>query len=189
MSESDDSTEAKVSAFLKKEQENQMKEWEKARELIKDYDNRLHDLRKFGFSFITGLLTIGSLVTQTIARGVTTNNIEITGESTEIIAGPFNLGVFIITIMLIVALHLFDKNYRVFQEAANTRIKVLERKLNLELSEAVTVRYETREKSGKGKILSSQKSLYLRSNILKKFSLPELRLLKSCRDSFYIFLS
>jgi hypothetical protein len=34
-----------------------------------------------------------------------------------------------------------DKDYVIFQEAANTRARVLERELNLELSDVITVRY------------------------------------------------
>jgi hypothetical protein len=44
---------------------------------------------------------------------------------------------------LILALHLIDKSYRVFQKATATRALVLERKLNIELSETIAERHRS----------------------------------------------
>jgi hypothetical protein len=127
--------------YLSKENDNQYKEWEKTREVFKDYDTRLHELRKYGFSFVTALLTVGSFLTQTITDQIST------ATETEIktpMSNVFNLGVFIVTLLLIVALHLFDKNYRIFEQAAYTRAVVIERKLNMELTEIIGARHRNR---------------------------------------------
>jgi hypothetical protein len=133
--------------YLTQENENQMKEWDKAREVLKDYDTRLHELRKYGFSFVTALLTAGSFITQAISSSLSESTSGTTSvETSAPIPGIFNLGVFVVTLMLIVALHLLDRNYRAYQQAAYNRAKVLERKLNLELSETIE------EKHGRDKI-------------------------------------
>ncbi|MHB8105519.1 MAG: hypothetical protein ACYDG5_08320 [Dehalococcoidales bacterium] len=101
------------------------KEWEKAREVLSFFDDKLHDLRKYGFSFLTVLLT---------------------GESFLVplkLPDLVLLGVFTITLLLICTLHLIDKNYVSFQEAAYSRAMVLERRLNMELSEMIATRYTT----------------------------------------------
>lgn len=149
---------------LETENANQMTEWEKIRELFKDYDDRLHELRKYGFSFVTALLTVGVFATKAITSAITGSAAEGTANATVAAqastnggADPnlFNLGLFIVTLMLILALHFFDKNYRVFQEAALTRAKVIERKLNLELSETISGRY------GRDRILHRVLYVYL----------------------------
>jgi hypothetical protein len=114
--------------------EKHKKEWEEARGVLKFYDERLHDLRKYGFSFLTALLAAGSILSE-IVPGAT--------PPSTITPDKVKLAVFVVTLMLIVALHLFDKNYRVFQQAAFTRALVLERKLNIELSEIISDRYKS----------------------------------------------
>lgn len=123
---------------VKSEAEYQQKEWEIAREVLKNYDERLHDIRKYGFSFVTALLTIDAFVTKTIVDKTITD-VEATSKIT--VAGLFNLGIFVVTLMLVVALHLLDRNYQVFSHAAYTRAKVIERKLNLEISEIIGARH------------------------------------------------
>jgi hypothetical protein len=46
-----------------------------------------------------------------------------------------------VTLTLIVALHLVDRIYRVFQDAAATRANILEKFLNLELTEVIGTKY------------------------------------------------
>jgi hypothetical protein len=148
---------------LETENANQMKEWDKAREILRDYDERLHDLRKFGFSFVTALLTVGAFATNAITSTLTDSAAQGTANATAAQAASsqssipelFNLGIFIVTLILIVALHYFDKNYRVFQQAACTRAMVIERKLNLELTEIIKDRY------GRGRIIQNILTVYL----------------------------
>jgi hypothetical protein len=112
-----------------------MSEWQTARSLLAAYDNNLHDLRKFGFTFLTGLLAAESiLLPSTTTPGGSSG-----------LPDYLKLGVFFVTLLLIFALHLIDENYLVFEDAASTRALVLERELNLELTEIVGDRYQKGE--------------------------------------------
>ncbi|MGO9527545.1 MAG: hypothetical protein ACLPT4_15550 [Verrucomicrobiia bacterium] len=104
---------------------NYLEEWKQARSVLQFFDDKLHDLRKYGFSFLTALLTAESF----LATG--------TNQPTDAV----KLAVLCVTLLLIVALYLLDTNYRVFQEATATRALVLERRLNLELSDVIAYRY------------------------------------------------
>jgi hypothetical protein len=130
---------------LDKDSDNHLEEWKGARATLQFFDDKLHDLRKHGFSFLTGLFAAGSILSEIVPEA--TSGSAITPEKVK-------LGVFIVTLMLIVALHLLDRNYRLFQQAAFTRAMVLERKLNLELSEAISMRHRS------SKISSSVLAVY-----------------------------
>ena len=111
------------------------KEWEKARDILKEFDDRLHDLRKFGFSFLTALLTGSTILFESwLAAGP--------GDEGTPLPEFVKLAILVITMGLLVVLYLNDRNYRVFQRAAATRATVLERKLNLELTEVIAQRYQ-----------------------------------------------
>jgi len=119
-----------------KDRANHLEEWKKARDVLKSFDDKLHDLRKYGFSFVTALLTVeGILITggHATTRGGTA------------LSDGAKFAVFGVTLLLILALHLIDQNYRVYQRAANMRARILERKLNLELSETITDRYKAED--------------------------------------------
>jgi hypothetical protein len=125
-----DSEKEKASNHLDSDNANHIEEWKQARDVLKSYDEHLHDLRKYGFSFLTALLAAGAILTPAIT------------ESTDAeIPNFIKFAVFAVTLLLIAALHLLDRNYRVFQDAAVTRALILERKLNIELSEVITTRY------------------------------------------------
>ncbi len=130
---------------LDKESTNHIEEWKKARDTLQSFDDKLHDLRKHGFSFLTGLFAIGSILSEIVPGAA---------DGSTITPEKVKLGVFIVTLMLIVALHLLDRNYRGFQQAAFTRAMVLERKLNLELSEAISARHR------KGRIAPNVLAVY-----------------------------
>ena len=115
-----------------------MTEWQSARDLLTAYDNNLHDLRKFGFTFLTGLLAAESI----LLPSTSTSSTGSTGLPEYV-----KLGVFLVTLLLVFTLHLIDENYLVFEQAASTRALVLERELNLELTEVIGNRYQ-REKVG-----------------------------------------
>jgi hypothetical protein len=113
---------------------NHQKEWEMSRATLQFFDDKLHDLRKYGFSFLTALLTAGSILTPVILSDTSTT-----------VQYTVKLAVFVVTLMLITALHLFDVNYRIFQQAVLTRVLVLERELNLELSEVISDRHTSKK--------------------------------------------
>jgi hypothetical protein len=112
-------------------QENDMteKEWETARDVLQKFDDRIHDLRKYGFSFVTALLTAQSLLIPYV-------------KDTTSVPDDVKLGVIAITLLLIVTLRLLEKNYQLFQAAAATRALILETRLNLELTETISQRYK-----------------------------------------------
>ena len=109
-----------------------MEEWKQARYVLKSYAERLHDLRKYGFSFLTALLAAGAILTPAIEKSTESS-----------VPNEVKFAVFTVTLLLIAALHLLDRYYRFIQEAADARALILERKLNIELSEVITVRYRT----------------------------------------------
>lgn len=98
-------------------------EWKVARDMLDKFDDRINDLRKFGFTFLSGLIAADAL--------------------TKLWAAPddrIRLSVVIITLLLTVALMVLDKNYILFQDAAAIRAKILEVRLNLELTETISFR-------------------------------------------------
>ena len=109
-----------------------MEEWKSARKLLGQFDDRLHDLRKYGFSFITALLA---------AESILIPGPEAKAAGQAVIPDRIKLAVMLATLLLIMGMRLMDKHYRLFQEAAMVRAKIIERSLNLELSDAIAFRY------------------------------------------------
>jgi hypothetical protein len=121
-----------------------LEEWKQARDVLKTFDDRVHDLRKYGFTFITGLITVQGLLLPWIPPS---------GQQGAIgIPDPVKFGVLIATSLLIIVLRWFDGNYQGFLYGAATRAKVIERFMNLELTDEISVRYEI-EKLGRPKII------------------------------------
>jgi len=100
-----------------------MSEWQAARDVLDSYDERLHDLRKVGFSFVTGLLTVDALLT-------TSSN------------PNWKLAALLGTLFLIVPLDLVDRNYRAIEIAASIRAQILERRSRMDLTQAITRMFE-----------------------------------------------
>ncbi len=103
--------------------DNGLDEWKAARDVFDKFDDRISDLRKFGFTFLSGLIAADAL--------------------TKLFNAPddrIRLGVVGITLLLTVALMVLDKNYQLFQFAAGIRAKILETRLNLELTETIAFR-------------------------------------------------
>jgi hypothetical protein len=105
-----------------------MTEWQATQADLLKFDDYLHDIRKYGFSFVTGLLTVDVLFSS--------------GNSN------FKLAVLIGTMALIVVLFVIDRNYRVFNAAANLRATVLERRSPVELSQTIGRLYESQRVGG-----------------------------------------
>jgi hypothetical protein len=124
-------TSSKLETSSGKDRATHLDEWKKARDILQFFDGKLHDLRKYGFSFVTALLTVEGILLLR-SGGVTMSD-------------SAKVAVFGVTMLLILALHLIDQNYKFYQRAANMRALVLERKLNLELSEIITDRYKAKD--------------------------------------------
>ncbi len=107
-----------------------LEEWQEARAVLARFDDNLHDLRKYGFSFVTGLLTADTLLGQAAAN------------ANVVVSDYVKLAVFVVTLGLICTLRLLDKHYRRFQEAAAVRARILENRLNLDLSGTIAYFYD-----------------------------------------------
>ncbi len=109
-----------------------LKEWEVARDTVRGFDDKLHELRKFGFSFLTVLLTAESiLIPGPLAESL----------KEVALPGIVRLSILLITLLFIVAINLIERNYYLFISAIIQRALVLERALNIELSEIITIRH------------------------------------------------
>lgn len=112
-------------------------EWKMSRDILTEYDGFLNDLRKYGFTFLTALLAAESVLVPTT---YTNSNEIVTG---TVLPNPVKVAILGVNLLLIVLLRLLDRNYQVFQDAAATRALVLERTLNLELTEIIKLRYNS----------------------------------------------
>jgi hypothetical protein len=121
-----------------------MQEWSAARDVLKTFDDRIHDLRKYGFTFITGLISVqGFLLPFIPSAGNAASSATATGSSG--IPDDVKFGVLIATTILIVVLRWFDGNYQGFQYGAAIRAKIIERFLNLELTDEISTSYEVQK--------------------------------------------
>ncbi len=111
---------------------NLEKEWEVARDVIKTFDEQIHDLRKYGFSFITALLTAQSILIPAVGGS----------PSSSSIPDSVKFGVLAVTLLLVVALRVLEYTYRFYQKSAASRAVVVERQLNFELTETVANRFD-----------------------------------------------
>ncbi len=105
---------------------NALDEWKEARSVIARFDNNLHDLRKYGFSFVTALLAANGLISQ--------------GGSSVVSVGV-KAGILVATMGLIVTLKLLDTHYRRFQQAVSIRGRILEDRLNIDLTKDLSFFY------------------------------------------------
>lgn len=113
--------------------DNFMTEWTETRNVLRVFDDRIHDLRKYGFTFVTGILTAQGILLPYVPATATAEPSGIPDEA--------KLGVLVATTLLIIVLRWFDGNYQGFQYGASMRAKVLERFHNLELSDTISLRY------------------------------------------------
>jgi len=103
-----------------------LEEWKEARGILSRFDENLHDLRKYGFTFLAALFTIDALQ-KLVSKDITDN---------------IRLGLIAITIAFIVTLRLLDHDYQQFQSAASIRARILERMLNIEVTETISEKYK-----------------------------------------------
>jgi hypothetical protein len=114
-------------------------EWKVARDAMKEFDGRRHDLRKVGFGFLTALLATESfLIPGSLADG----------DALVVLPDIVKFCVLLVTLTFIMAIALIERNYQLFIKAINQRALVLERLLNIELSEVITLRYRV----GRGRL-------------------------------------
>jgi hypothetical protein len=107
---------------------NALDEWKEARSVLERFDNNLHDLRKYGFSFITALLAANGLIS---IGGTSPVPLEV------------KVSILVVTMGLIVTLKLLDSHYQCFESAASARCRILEDRLNLELTGDIAYFYKS----------------------------------------------
>ena len=112
-------------------------EWTSCRDVIAKLDDRLTDLRKYGFTLVTALFAVGGLISKWM------------GTSGTILTPSVQFGVVFVTLILIVTLYLIDDMYLSEQRAAEFRARILETRLNLELTQTTSNLYK-RGSMGKG---------------------------------------
>jgi hypothetical protein len=113
---------------------NLITEWQTARTVLLDTDGRLHDLRKFGFSVLTGLLAVSSFILPSSQLAVVSGTVTAYPETIK-------FAILAVLLILIFALSILDHNFQVLQLAAATRAMVIEKNLGFELTEIITNRY------------------------------------------------
>jgi hypothetical protein len=116
---------------------NQLEEWKIARGVIAAFDDRLDSLRRYGFTFITGLLTAQSLLESNLILGTPST-------ATNTVPPSVKVAVITATMILIVALRLLDRGYIIQQKAAINRAITIEKSaksLNIELTKTIRDAY------------------------------------------------
>jgi hypothetical protein len=104
-------------------------EWISTRGVISAADTNLDSIRKTGITLITALLTANAFLLPGNVSGVTA------------LPESLKFGVLLATLILLGAVAVIDRNYQVLQQAAATRALILEREMNIELTEVISQRY------------------------------------------------
>jgi hypothetical protein len=107
-----------------------LEEWQEARSVIARFDNILHDLRKFGFSFITAIIAADSVIGQA------------TGIGSLIVTPRVKVAIVLSTVVLVVSLYTLDRFSRAIQYGAELRALKIEKKLDMELTQKIKDLYE-----------------------------------------------
>lgn len=107
-----------------------LKEWSKARNTLSAFDDRLDALRKYGFGLVTALITADAFL------------LPGTVSSTSALPDRVKFSVLGATLLLLAAVEILDRNYRVVQQAVASRAVVIEAALNMELTDDIGRRYD-----------------------------------------------
>ena len=118
---------------------NYVKEWEISRGILDRFDGYLNDLRKYGFTLITALLALSAFLLPYSSQIDPTTGLVTTSNFPDSV----KFVVLLVNLLVIVAATAIDRNYTVFLQAAADRARVLERALNLELTEIIGRRYRS----------------------------------------------
>jgi len=104
--------------------DNLIEEWKEARSTIARFDSNVFDLRKYGFTFITGLLTADGFLSTKLGNSDTSHGII----QATILAN----------VILTMVLQFYENTYLYWQKAAIIRSELIEKKLNIELTENIS---------------------------------------------------
>jgi hypothetical protein len=107
-------------------------EWQSARDVVGQVDDRLNDLRKYGLGVLASLLT---------AQGI----VEVTSSTGSAYVPPLGkLAIVLASLILLSTVASIDRIQRTIQRPAATRARVLERRLGFELTEEISEYYQVR---------------------------------------------
>ena len=112
-----------------------LKEWEVARDIIGKGDERIDGLRKYGFTFVTGLLTANALVLHGLSSAKD-------GDPAGRALPWIGVVVSVVASVLIIAMRLLEKSTQLLQTAVAQRARVIERHIGLELCDIIAERHE-----------------------------------------------
>jgi hypothetical protein len=90
-----------------------MEEWNQTREVLELFDDRIHDLRKYGFSFITGIMALQGFLLPFVPASPSR---EASG-----LPDAAKFSALLATTFLIIAIRWFDGHYQGFQHGAAIR--------------------------------------------------------------------
>lgn len=105
-------------------------EWKEARSVVDAADTRLTDLRKYGLTFVAGLLT---------AQGLTEIAV---GTPVSFVTPIVKLGITVVSLLIICMMVAIEKVNLPLQRAAALRASVIERQLGLKLTQEITEIYD-----------------------------------------------
>jgi hypothetical protein len=109
---------------------NAIEEWKEARQVISSIDDKLEDLRKFGPTFVTALLTAQGLTEIPLAS------------STGYLPPSVRLVIVLATDLLICSLFVMERPLRLVQQAAAHRAIYLEAGLGMFLTKEISESYQ-----------------------------------------------
>jgi hypothetical protein len=107
-----------------------LEEWKEARQVIASIDDKLQDLRKFGPTFVTALLTAQGLTEIPLAS------------STGYLPPAVRLVIIFATDLLICSLFIMERPLRLVQQAAASRAITLEREMGMFLTKGISESYQ-----------------------------------------------
>lgn len=105
---------------------NQLEEWKQCITLIDKFEDRLDATRRYGFTFVAGLLTANAFLG------------EVSG---TLIPLSVKIAVLWVAAFLPLVLRVLDRNYQSFQSTIGKRARVLERSLGMALELSIIDRY------------------------------------------------
>jgi hypothetical protein len=101
-------------------------EWARARDVIEKCDERVQDIRKVGFAFLSTLMTAETLVWH---------------KASEPLGGAAGFALLLIALATLFAVRIFEKHTQLLQSAASSRARALELFVPVELTEIISDRH------------------------------------------------
>lgn len=105
---------------------NMLEEWKQCISLLDKFEERLDGVRRYGFTFIAGLLSADALLGQV---------------NGTVIPIPVKITVLLVAAFLILILRVLDRDYQLFQRVIGDRARKIERELGMSLERDILNKY------------------------------------------------